>query len=260
MEKSESIKELASALCKAQSVLSKAIKDSSNPHFRSKFANLESVWDAARSPLAENNLSVTQLLGSNPEGRAILTTMLIHSSGEYLQSTVILPIVKPGPQELGSCLTYSKRYALTALLGLAETSLDDDAELAEGRPNFEQKRAAIPNKASGPTLAPAKEKISTQRNVVNHAIQPSSNKKETTGPSIINGFASSEVSTEIDNYTINFGKWSGQKLRAVPLDQLNNYADYIYKLSQEKNEPLKPQVQGFIDMVNLMHRELNDKQ
>ena len=131
--RSESIKELAVALCKAQSELDKAKKSSTNPHFRSKFANLESVIDASREALTKNGLSTAQLVGSNNGGQTTLTTILMHSSGEYLESTVVLATTKTGPQEIGSCLTYYKRYCLTAIIGLADT--DDDAESTEGRPN-----------------------------------------------------------------------------------------------------------------------------
>lgn len=131
MNKSESIKELAAALAKAQGELDKAKKSSKNPHFRSNYANLEEVWDACREHLSANGLSVIQSVGQSEDHKPNLTTMLLHNSGEFLENTVTLPTVKPGPQEVGSCLTYMKRYCLAAMVGVADS--DDDAEAAEGR-------------------------------------------------------------------------------------------------------------------------------
>lgn len=132
MQISNSIKELSVAINKAQSELKKAKKESKNPHFRSTYADLESVWDACREALNKNGLSVVQTVGAlASDGRPTLTTMLLHTSGEYVYDTAILPTVKAGPQDLGSCLTYMKRYGLAALVGVCDS--DDDAEAAEGR-------------------------------------------------------------------------------------------------------------------------------
>lgn len=147
MNKSDSIKELAAALAKAQGELDKAKKSSKNPHFRSAYANLEEVWDACREHLSANGLSVIQSVGQSEDHKPNLTTMLLHNSGEFLENTVTLPTVKPGPQEVGSCLTYMKRYCLAAMVGVADS--DDDAEAAEGRtkPSFQS-----PTQSVGPTV------------------------------------------------------------------------------------------------------------
>jgi ERF superfamily len=131
MTKSESIAALATALAKAQGMLEKALKSSSNPYFKSKYANLESAWDACRDALSKNGLSVTQLIGSSLEGKPQLTTMLLHSSGEYIYETVTMAIEKQNPQEVGKSITYYKRYGLIAIVGLADE--DDDGETAMGR-------------------------------------------------------------------------------------------------------------------------------
>jgi hypothetical protein len=145
MKCSESIKELATALSKAQGELDKAKKSSKNPHFRSTYASLEEVIDACREALSSNGLSVVQSVGSAEDFHPTLTTVLLHSSGEYLENTVRLPVTKPGPQELGSCLTYLKRYSLAALVGVADS--DDDAETAEGR--VRQAQSAHPTQVPG---------------------------------------------------------------------------------------------------------------
>lgn len=139
MNQSEQINELMAALAKAQGQMSHASKDSTNPHFRSKYADLASVWQACREALSNNGLSVIQ----NPEimdGKQALVTILGHSSGQWIKSVILLPIQKPGPQELGSCLSYCRRYALASMVGVYQD--DDDAEVAE-KPHREPPKAPV---------------------------------------------------------------------------------------------------------------------
>lgn len=126
------MKELATALCKAQSELTNAIKDKKNPHFKSTYADLNSCWEACREPLTKNGLSIIQTLFITQDGKSALRTILMHNSGENISSEVILPVVKPGSQELGSCIKYMRRYSLAAIVGVTDGE-DDDAEAAEGR-------------------------------------------------------------------------------------------------------------------------------
>lgn len=124
---SEKIGELAKALNKAQSEIKGAIKDSKNPFFNSKYADLESVWEASREALTKNGLSVAQMFGY--EGlQAFLETRLLHISGEWLCGRQLLIPVKNDPQSFGSCSTYARRYGLAAMIGVIQT--DDDAEIA----------------------------------------------------------------------------------------------------------------------------------
>lgn len=132
MDKSESINELATALSKAQGEMSAAKKDTTNPFFKSKYADLSSVWDAARTPLTKNGLSVVQT--TNPtDGKSMeLVTTLIHSSGQWIKGTMVMLPTKQDPQGMGSCLTYMRRYALSAILGISQE--DDDANATVSRP------------------------------------------------------------------------------------------------------------------------------
>lgn len=127
MEKSESIKELAAALNKVQATIQAAKKDSVNPFFKSTYADLSSVWDACRKELVDNGLSVTQIADMDTEGRAVLETVLMHTSGEWIKGRLPLSTVKTDPQGQGSALTYARRYSLSAIVGLC-TEEDDDAE------------------------------------------------------------------------------------------------------------------------------------
>lgn len=130
MNKSEKIAELGKALVKAQSEIRGAIKDSNNPFFKSKYADLESCWEAIRDPLTRNGLSVVQTFDV-VDGHSVLETTLIHVSGEWMSGRLILSPVKQDPQSVGSAITYARRYALAAIVGLIQ--IDDDGEAAHGR-------------------------------------------------------------------------------------------------------------------------------
>jgi hypothetical protein len=132
MNQSETIGKLAEALCKAQAVIEGAKKDSNNPFFRSKYADLASVWDACRKPLTDNGLSIVQSPVFVPEHPDMigLDTRLCHSSGEWLEGRIVMKPVKSDPQSYGSCLTYLRRYSLQSLVSVCPE--DDDGNLASG--------------------------------------------------------------------------------------------------------------------------------
>lgn len=127
MTKSDSIAELASALAKAQGQIKGAVKDSENPFFKSRYADLASVWDACRKPLSDNALSVIQLTKADENGVTV-TTILAHASGQWIEEALTLPLKEQTPQAVGSALTYGRRYGLSAMVGIAPE--DDDAEAA----------------------------------------------------------------------------------------------------------------------------------
>lgn len=130
---SESIANLAKALSTVQGKLTYAKKDAANPFFKSKYADLESVWDACRDLLSANGLSVAQFPGtySDLDKSMSLTTMLMHGSGEWISQEMSVPVAKPDPQGAGSALTYMRRYALAAVIGVVQA--DDDANTASGK-------------------------------------------------------------------------------------------------------------------------------
>lgn len=123
-----SIGKLALALSSAQGQMKGAIKDAENPFFKSSYANLASVWEACRKALSDNELSVAQIVDANESGM-FLRTMLMHSSGECLSG--VMPInfsEKTNAQQIGSIITYYRRYALSAIVGVAPE--DDDGNNA----------------------------------------------------------------------------------------------------------------------------------
>lgn len=126
---SEQINEVAGALAKAQGMMESALKDSNNPYFKSKYASLDAVWDAIRKPLSSNGLSVIQTIEGIGDNINITTT-LAHSSGQWISSTFPLIAGRPKPQELGSVITYMRRYALSSLVGVTADE-DDDGNAAQ---------------------------------------------------------------------------------------------------------------------------------
>ena len=127
-EQSETIKDLAAALSKAQGQIEGAKKDSENPHFRSKYADLASVWEACREALSASGLAVVQSPGPVADGRMEMTTQLVHSSGQWMRGTLTIPLGKVDAQAYGSATTYARRYALAAFVGVAPE--DDDGNAA----------------------------------------------------------------------------------------------------------------------------------
>jgi len=125
MEQTESIKEIAKALCKFQGMVSKVKKTEENPFFKSKYADLSAILDVIRDPLNECDLSFVQF----PTGENGLTTMLMHVSGEYIKESYTMKPTKNDPQGQGSAITYQRRYALAAILGL-NIDHDDDGNAA----------------------------------------------------------------------------------------------------------------------------------
>ena len=126
---SEKTDQIIPAFVTAQAAMEGAKKDSKNPHFESKYADLESVMQACRAALKENGLAVFQT--ANDEGTA-LATRIYHTSGQWLESTTPLIVGKKDMQGFGSAVTYARRYALMAALGIAPE--DDDGNAAAANP------------------------------------------------------------------------------------------------------------------------------
>jgi hypothetical protein len=126
------MKELFAALAKAQAEIGTAAKSSENPHFRSKYADLSEVWAAWQEVGPKNGLAVMQTIGFNDNGQQWLSTILGHTSGEQLESRMLLTPTKNDMQGIGSALTYARRYALAALVGIVQD--DDDGQAASSTP------------------------------------------------------------------------------------------------------------------------------
>ena len=143
MKHSESMAKLAPALVKAQADLKSITKDGTNPHFNSKYVTLDAIIDTVRPVLASHGLTLVQGgfpdMDVRPEIFGV-ETILLHDSGEWISTTVEVPLGKKDPQGAGAAITYGRRYGIASLLVLA-TDEDDDGNSAS-RPA----KAATPSK------------------------------------------------------------------------------------------------------------------
>ncbi len=141
---SPTIGAIGAALAKAQLAMRPAVKDSENPHFKSKFASLASCFEAIR-PLHEQGIAVSQPTSLHGTDGVCVSTLLIHSSGEWLRGDLYLPAAKKDPQGFGSALSFARRYCLLSTVGIATE--DDDGETAQ--------KSADRNGASGGQQGPS---------------------------------------------------------------------------------------------------------
>lgn len=126
----ETLGKIGVALSKAQGEMKGAAKDSTNPHFKSKYAGLSSIWDACREQLHKNEIAVVQS-PEIAEGRMVLRTMLIHSSGETIEGFLPIQVAANATsQQVGSAITYARRYSLASMVGVAPAEDDDDGNAA----------------------------------------------------------------------------------------------------------------------------------
>lgn len=149
VHKSEQISNLATALLKAQADIGSALKSATNPYFKSSYANLKDVIEAVKEPLNKNGVTFLQAVDMDSNGDAslpVVDTILLHESGQFLSTRTPVFCAKPNdPQAFGSGITYSKRYALQALMGLP--TQDDDGEAAMNRNGKAKAEAAKKAKA-----------------------------------------------------------------------------------------------------------------
>jgi len=131
-------KSIALALAKAQAEMGRALKESNNPAFRSKYADLGNVVDACLPALNKHEIAVIQPVCETEAGR-VVKTILIHSSGECLECAVPLIVGKNDMQGLGSAITYGRRYGLMSMAGIAPED-DDGNAAAKGAPKPDTSR------------------------------------------------------------------------------------------------------------------------
>lgn len=128
MKTSEALDQIATALAAAQAKMRPAVKDSNNPAFKSKYADLTSVWEACREALTANGISVAQDV-SRPNGHVEVVTRLMHKSGQWLEfGPLSVPIDKQNAHGVGSATSYARRYGLSAAVGVVQD--DDDGNAA----------------------------------------------------------------------------------------------------------------------------------
>ena len=139
---STEISELAKALINVQRTIQPAVKDATNPFVQNRYATLNSVMDSCREALLGNSIWMTQFPVPAEPGYLGLVTKLTHAeSGQWQSSLAVVPLPKADPQGMGSAMTYARRYALSAMLGIVTD--DDDGEDAK-----------MPTKTADPSRRP----------------------------------------------------------------------------------------------------------
>lgn len=127
MKTSDQINEIAKAMSEAQNKIKPALKDGLNPHFRSKYTSIAGVWESLREPMTSNGLTIWQDVTTHEKGVSV-ETRIVHSSGQWVEfGPLTMPVGKADAQGFGSCISYAKRYALCAAIGIVSTDEDDDA-------------------------------------------------------------------------------------------------------------------------------------
>jgi hypothetical protein len=198
---SQDTKDIAAALAKAQGQIENASKDAANPAWRSTYATLASVINASSEKLSENGIAVVQATVPTENSLMIVTT-LNHSSGQWFRSYTPLILAKQDMQGLGGAISYARRYALSAIIGISQE--DDDAQSATDAKKNEDKKPA-------PVVAKTKE-------TVKHDIGWAPDDA---------GFASNPMppwdeptADDPGDYVITFkGPMNGKKIKDIPVEQ-----------------------------------------
>jgi len=159
MKTSEAIDQIATALAVAQSKMKPAVKDSTNPHFKSKYADLTSVWESCREGLTANHVATVQNV-ETVDGRVLVTTRLIHKSGQWIEfGPLSVPMQKVDAHGVGSAVSYARRYALSAAVGVVTDDDDGNAAVSgeaapANAPAMKNKLAAVTSGAKVPDPKP----------------------------------------------------------------------------------------------------------
>ena len=163
MQRSETIGKLAAALAKAQGEMGNAAKDSNNPHFKSKYADLASVRAAVHGPFSSNGLAYVQLPRFDGDMVHVETVLMHAESGEFIGDTVSIPVMQKSAHGVGSAITYGRRFGLMAISGVAPEE-DDDGNAASERPAQQprQQWKPAPPRAEQPPADPIDEIPHTQ--------------------------------------------------------------------------------------------------
>jgi hypothetical protein len=143
MNSSQTIVEISKALVKAQSKMGGAVKGASNPFFKSKYSDLNSVIEACKEELNNEGITVLQPVSSDEHGDYV-ETILLHTSGEYISSKMKLVLAKQDMQAYGSAISYARRYSLQSIVFIP-SSEDDDGEKSMARPPAQAKTQYKPN-------------------------------------------------------------------------------------------------------------------
>jgi len=238
---------LARALAKAQAVMEGASKDKTNPAFKSRYADLASVWDACREPLTSNGLAVVQLVTSADKTSVTVETRLLHEGGESLSSTLTLPVEKATAQGVGSAITYARRYGLSAMVGVAPDDDDDGHEASKPARPYTPPTVQAP-----PSRPPTAEDISDAKEIMRKA---NGSSRGFMAPETIAGAEAvlraappmppSNVTPMGATLEVQIQEWAQKFTSCATLDALDAAGR---ELAQSRNTQLKAACRGAYDM------------
>lgn len=155
---------LAQKLLSVQRKIGAVTKSSSNPHFRSKYADLNEVLDVAKEALNSEGIFITQSPGANEFGKYLETALIDSDSGQQVQGRVFFSGSEENMQKIGAAITYARRFGLVSLLALE--SEDDDGETAVGRaPEVKKSEPAPAKMISKPTAAASAPNGTLRKNI-----------------------------------------------------------------------------------------------
>lgn len=244
MQKSETIGELAKALALAQAEIEGAKKDSENPFFRSKYADLASVRDACQSALSKQGIAVVQVPATAVMENATVVsveTLMMHSSGEWISGDLGAVPVKDDPQGIGSCITYLRRYALAAFAGVAPE--DDDGNAASQGNGKPPARTAAKNKPNEAEPAQIKQALVNTCKLLNAA-----GDKPLWGAKRLDEFSMQEYGRKADDLEI-------EPLRDL-LKKMSNRLDEVRKgIPKPSGDPTEVERLAMVAKIQAKHPE-----
>lgn len=141
MQTSDSIDQIAPALLEVQRVIAAVEKNKTNPHLKNKYADLSAVIDTIKPALNDNGITFSQWFEEMKAGEIVITTQLLHTSGQWLRSTGSFPVAKLDAQGAAGASTYLRRYGLKAAVGLTDEDDDGNAASAKKREQQSQQTA-----------------------------------------------------------------------------------------------------------------------
>jgi len=265
MEKSEAINEIFANLSKAQGKIKPAKLDCFNPFHKSKYASLESVQNAYKDALSEHGLSVIQLVEGAENNRYVIKTVLGHTSGQWISNTFPLILSKEDMQGLGSAISYARRQAISAMLGIVDGEDDQGTGAARTEANKAYSKKVEETKAAIASAPPIKEDIYVKAqkspnggvNVTNYVKAQKEAEKEQrfappsdAVPTMDEAFPPLDDAKlfDVENYKLEFGKDGGKTLKELGPGYVKHKLEWVEK---DCKPPLNPPMARFRDYAKL---------
>lgn len=246
-ETSPTTEKLDDALAKAQGEISAAGKSGMNPHFRKSYADLSDIWEACHEALSKHGVSVTQWPIVNEDiARLNLVTRLAHK-GEWIKATISLPVMKNDAQAYGAAITYARRFALAAAVGV----VSDEDDKAASKQSVLQENVEKQDER----IADLKEKIKKTapkpppKNFAPGADNPPMPTEEPFG-------GTGGEDPQLAQYKIPFGKYVGKTISEVGALDAGKYLEYMLKSAKDKNERPTENILRFQDMYQRFMKQV----